>query len=256
MEKIDYYGPIFKRKSVKRYDPTPLDDDILEEISNQLSNLKPLYDDIKTEVKILPLEDVQVKKKKKEAPHYLVMFSESKEGYFANLGFMMQQMDLFMSKNNIGSCWQGSPKPNENVLKNSDMEFVIVMAFGNPRDSEPVHRDISEFERKPLNEISTVQGSDELLEAARLAPSSGNVQPWFFTGDKNLINVYTSKLYPKKDYPPHIINKYNAISTGIALYHLKVAAEHFGKSVEFLSDKNAESNAPEEFEYTMSLKIS
>lgn len=183
------------------------------------------------------------------------MFSETKDGYFVNLGFMMQQMDLYLSRNNIGSCWQGSPKPKEGELKNSDLEFVIVMAFGNSRDSEPLHRDISEFERKSLNEISTIEGADELVEAARLSPSSGNVQPWFFTGNKNLIHAYTSKSYPKKDYPPHVIKKYNSISTGIALYHLKVAAEHFGKSVEFASDKNAENNPPEEYEYTISLKI-
>lgn len=64
MEKMDYYGSIFKRKSVKRYDPTPLDNNKLKGISNHLSNLEPIYDDIKTEIKILPLAEVQVKKKK------------------------------------------------------------------------------------------------------------------------------------------------------------------------------------------------
>ena len=252
---IDYYSSIFKRKSTKRYDPTPLSEDTLKEILNHLNDLKPLYDDINTEVKILPLEDVQVKKKKKEAPHYFAMFSQTKDGYFANLGFMMQQMDLFLNEKGIGSCWQGSPKPKEEVLKNSDLEFVIVMAFGNPRDSKPVHRDISEFERKSLSEISTVQGAEELLEAARLAPSSGNIQPWFFTGDKSLIHVYTSKAYKKKDYPLQIIKKYNNISVGIALYHFKVAAEHFGKNIEILFDKKAENDLPNGYEYTLSLKI-
>lgn len=252
---INYYDSIFKRKSVKRYDPTPLSEDTLKDISNHLNNLKPLYDDIKTEVKILPLADVQVKKKKKEAPHYLAMFSQTKEGNFANLGFMMQQTDLFLNGNGIGSCWQGSPKPKEEVLKNSNLEFVIVMAFGNPRDSKTVHRDISEFERKPLSEITTIEGADELLEAARLAPSSGNIQPWFFAGDKSLIHVYTSKSYPKKDYPIQIIKKYNTISVGIALCHLKVAAEHSGSNMDFLFDKKAENHVHEGYDYTISLKL-
>ena len=46
-----------------------------------------------------------------EAPHFLAFFSEVKDGYAANAGFMMQQMDLFLSANGIGSCWQGGPKP-------------------------------------------------------------------------------------------------------------------------------------------------
>jgi len=256
MKKVDYYSMIFKRKSVKRYDLTPLDDNTLAQISNELNNLKPLYDDIKTEVKILSLDEVEVKKKKKQAPHYLAVFSDPKDNYLANVGFMLQRMDLFLSGNDIGSCWQGSSQPKEEALKSSDLEFVIVMSFGKPKYPDSMHRrSVSEFKRKSLPEISTVKNADELLEAARLAPSSGNTQPWFFTGDKSLIHTYTSKAYPKKDYPHEIIKRYNTISMGIAIYHITVAAEHFDKGAEILSDKGAEKNAPEGYEYIASLKI-
>lgn len=256
MEKVDYYDMIFKRKSVKKYDLAPLDDDTLKSISNYLSNLKPLYDDIKTDVKILSLDEVEANKKKKQAPHYIAVFSEAKNKYLVNAGFMLQEMDLLLSGNDIGSCWLGSPKPKEEVLKNFDLEFLIVMAFGMPQDPDSLHRSsVSEFKRKSLNEISKVKGADEIIEAARLAPSSGNNQPWLFTGDKNMIHIYETKPYAVKKHKAAKVKRYSSISVGIALYHLKVAAEHFGKSLEFVSDKTAENNVPEEYEYTISLRI-
>jgi len=43
------YETIFKRKSIREYDLTPLDGHTLEEIMAHTSTLKPLYDDIKIE---------------------------------------------------------------------------------------------------------------------------------------------------------------------------------------------------------------
>ena len=256
MKMPDYYSLIFKRRSVKRYDLTPLHEEALEEISNQLKNLKPMYGDIKTEVKILPLGQVEAEKKKKQAPHYIAIFSEPKGDYLVNAGYMLQEMDLFLSGNDIGSCWLGSPRPNEDVLKNSDLEFVIVMAFGNPQKPEELHRSgSSDFKRKPLDEISRVKGWAEVLEAARLAPSSGNSQPWFFTGDENIIHAYGSKPYAVKEHKAAKVKKYNTISMGIGLYHLQVALEHFGKKVQIVSDENAKTRAPENYEYVVSLKV-
>ncbi len=118
MEKTDLYSTIFKRKSIRNYDLTPLDENTLTEISNHLKGLDPLYDDIKTELKIISGNDVK-RRMMKKAPHYIAVFSEAKEGYLTNVGFMLQQMDLFLSANGIGSCWQGIPKPKKEVLKSS-----------------------------------------------------------------------------------------------------------------------------------------
>lgn len=254
MEITDYYDVIFERKSIRNYDLTPLDKNVLAEVSKQLSNLKPMYKGIKTEVKIISLNEVETKMKK--APHYLAVFSEPKNGYLVNVGFMLQQMDLFLSGNDIGSCWQGSPKPKEEVLKTSDLEFVIVISFGKPEDPGSLHRSsVSEFKRKLLSEISSVKGADELMEAARLAPSAGNSQPWFFTGDKNLIHAYISKPYAVKGHKAPRVKRYNTISMGIVIYHLLVALKHSGKKIEILFDEKAETNTPDGYGYTASLKV-
>ncbi len=252
MEKTDYYSILFKRKSIRNFDLTPLDENTLAEVSKHLNNLKPMYDDIKTEVKIISSDEVEARMKK--APHYIAVFSEPKNDYLVNIGFMLQQMDLFLSAKNIGSCWQGSPKPKEEVLKTSDLEFVILLAFGN--SAEPLHRSNAlEFRRKPLNEISSIKGADELLEAARLAPSAGNSQPWFFTGDKNMIHAYGSKSYTVTAFAESLVKKYNTISMGIAIYHLKVALEHFNKKSKIVFDETAKMNSPEGYDYVASLKV-
>lgn len=250
MEKTELYETIFKRKSIRNYDLTPLDQNTLTEISNHLNDLKPLYENIKTEVKIISESDVK-RRMMKKAPHYIVIFSESKEGYLTNVGFMLQQMDLFLSASGIGSCWQGIPKPKKEVLKSSNLKFIILIAFGKP--NEPLYRkSVSEFKRKPLKDMNDFKGSEEFLEAVRLAPSATNSQPWFFKGDNNLIHVYAIKPSFIRGL---VAKKYIPIDVGIALYHLKLAAEHFGKKTEISVDKTAQNDTPDGYEYIASMNL-
>lgn len=46
------YQTIFKRKSIRNYDLTPLGENTLNEISKKLQSLTPLYEDIEVEFKI------------------------------------------------------------------------------------------------------------------------------------------------------------------------------------------------------------
>ena len=96
IENTDLYEMIFKRKSIRQYDLTPLDGHTLAEVMAHTGALKPLYDDIKIEVKLLSQKDVKSLVQAK-APHYLAVFSENKDGYLTNVGFILQQMDLFFS---------------------------------------------------------------------------------------------------------------------------------------------------------------
>ena len=158
---------------------------------------------------------------------------------------MMQQMDLFLSANGIGSCWQGGPKPIKESRGASELEFVTLLAFGPP--AEEVHRAISEFERDPLSKISNVKGMEDIVEPARLAPSGMNNQPWFFSGGDGTIHVSSDKSI--------IVDRMNKISAGNALCHLWLAAVHSGRTVTFRSDLAAQANAPKKYSYVASLVI-
>jgi nitroreductase len=251
MENKDLYGTIFKRKSIRQYDLTPLDGHTLSEIMAHTSALKPLYNDIKVEMKFLSQEDVKALLFLAKAPHYLALFSETKDGYLTNAGFILQQMDLFFSANGFGSCWQGMAKPAKEILKKSELEFVIILAFGKPK--ERLHREsVSEFKRKPLPEITDVKGADELLEPARLAPSAMNRQQWFFTGSAGTIHAYLVK---SSFLTAFVLDKMSNVSMGIAICHLWIAAKHFGKEVEFIGDKEAQNNPPSGHDYVVTIKI-
>ena len=252
MEKTEFYSTIFKRKSIRNFNLTPLDDVTLKEISEYLNSLKPMYDGIKTEFKIISPDGVK-RRMMKEAPHYIAVFSEVKEGYLTNIGYMLQQADLFLSTNGLGSCWQGIPAPTSELLNSSNLEFVIFIAFGKPKDPGSLHRtSISEFKRKPLREITDIAGEDELLEVVRIAPSATNSQPWFFTGSSDIIHAYSVKPGFIKRF---MVKKYIPIDMGIAICHLKIAAEHFGKKAEIVFDKKAKMNSHKGHEYIASLKM-
>ena len=250
IENRNLYETIFRRKSVRKYDLTPLDGHTLAEIMAHTSALKPMYDDIKIEMKLVSQKDVKGLFLAK-APHYLAVFSENKDGYLTNAGFMLQQMDLFFSATGIGSCWQGMPKPTKEILNRSKLEFVILLAFGKPK--ERLHREsVSEFKRKPLGEITDIKGAEELLEPARLAPSAMNRQQWFFTGNASTIHAYRAK---SSFLTAFMFDRMNRVSMGIAICHVWIAAKHFGKEVEFIGDKEAQNNPPAGHDYAITIKI-
>ncbi|MDP3066803.1 MAG: nitroreductase family protein [Methanobacteriaceae archaeon] len=249
MDHNQLYHAIFRRKSVRRYNPSPLDEKDLMEIENLLGKLEPLYPEIKTKFKVVSTEMIKTRMMKK-APHYLLAFSEKKEGYLENVGFMLQQMDLYLSQWGFGTCWQGIPKPRKEVLESSFLNYVILLTMGKPQ--EALHRDITEFKRKNIEGITDLSDGLGLLEPVRLAPSSTNSQPWYFTGDNRLIHAYCRKSNALKAI---LVKKFNQIDLGIALYHLKLAADHQGKSVEFTVNNEAENNPPDGYYYVMSVKV-
>jgi nitroreductase len=245
---VDIYDVIFKRRSIRKFDASPLDEEVLDRIAVELNNLNPLYEDIKTDVKIISGDDVKLRSMRR-APHYLAIFSENKEGYLTNVGFMLQQMDLLFAASGIGSCWQGIPTPKGDVIKSSDLKFIILIAFGMP--TEPLYReDTSEFKRKSLENITDIMDADDLLEPVRLAPSAINSQPWFFTGSKDMIRACSNKPNFLKAV---FVNKYIPIDVGIAIYHLKVSAEHFKKTTEIIFNKNE--NTPKGCNYLATVII-
>jgi len=214
---------IRKRKSIRKYKPEKLDQETLSRVQAQIKKLKPLYPTIETHVAV-------VDKVKRTfgivAPHYLVIYSEDKEGAYENVGFMGQQMDLFFSENGLGSCWLGVAKAGkeaeEEIENKGNLIYIICIAFGWP--ALPLHRSVGEFRRKSLASVG--MGEDPRLEAARLAPSGVNAQGWFFIAKEGRIHCY------RKDFKGltrwiRIYSQLSLIDVGIAICHIAVESEDF-----------------------------
>lgn len=247
MNNSDYYSTIFKRKSIRKYRNEPLESSKLQNVQNYINGLTPLYSDIKTEIVILSGDEIKTIFPIK-APHFIAVYSEAKDGYMTNAGFILQQLDLFLSANGIGACWLGLASPQKESNSRNGLEYIITLAFGNA--DEPLHREsISEFKRKSLSEISSVNGGDELLETARLAPSASNSQPWYFSG--NADNIIVSRKLPNI-IKAALYGKFNQLDMGIALCHLRTAALHMGKTIEFNKENDA---VPKGHEYITTVHI-
>ena len=176
---------IYKRQSIRSYDDAPLDNQTLDEIRDFIDNAKELNPNIKWSYEILPTENISTMMRWK-APHYIAIFSEEKENYYQNIGFIFQQVDLFLQSKG-----------------------------GN------LYREIDQFRRKSLDKIS--DKTDEKLVPAQFAPSASNTQPWYFThNDDGSYDLYRVKLGRLRN---RFYKKWNRIDTGIALAHLYVANE-------------------------------
>ena len=206
---------IRKRKSIRKYDMTKLDSNTIEKVKAQIDSLFPLYPDIRYSIEIT---DKTKGLFNVSAPHYLVFGSEEKDGAYENIGFIGQQLDLFFSESGLGCCWLGASKPQEKEA--SSLPYVICMSFGKP--AEPLHRELSEFKRKTLSQIS--EGKDERLEAARFAPSGINAQGWFFIADNGKIHCYRKKLNPIMSL---VLGRMGEIDLGIAVCHIYKESDSF-----------------------------
>lgn len=251
MDAKDLYEVIAKRKSIRKYSLEPLDPSTLEKIQAYADVLQPMDKDIKVEFNFLSQKEVKLVLFPIKSPHYIVAFSEEKEGYLTNVGFMLQQMDLFLSANGIGSCWLGIAKPSKEILRKSKLKSVIVLAFGNP--DEKLHRDSkNEFKRKSLEQITDSTERKEVLEACRLAPSATNSQPWFFKGSENKVHSYCVK---RSGVKALIYNKLNKIDMGIGICHIWLAAQNLGYTPNIFYDCEAISHAPVGYDYINSIEF-
>ncbi|QHQ61408.1 nitroreductase [Anaerocolumna sedimenticola] len=248
MTNSQLYETIFKRKSIRKFDMTPLDAAALSGIKNYAAEIRPLDKEIKYEFVYLVTNDVKNLLPIK-APHYICIYSEKKEGYLTNAGFLLQQMDLYFSANHLGSCWLGMAKVAGDIPdKKNSMEFVIMIAFG--KTDEPLYRsDIAEFKRKNLTEITNLTDCKELLEPVRLAPSASNSQPWYISGSKEEIIVSRKSL---NIIMAPIYNKMNQVDIGIALYHLWLSLEYHGFTPDLAYEKG---NVPKGYDYMATVHV-
>ena len=213
---------IYHRRSCRSFIGVPVDAATIETI--KAFTMTPLYPDIKIHWDIVSRNQVKCICPW-TTPQLITVYSEEKDGWLENAGFLFQQMDLYLQSLGLGVCWLGMGKMHPKTAPEvPGMKFVILLAFGHPK-GDFLRQDLTEFKRKSLEEIS--DAPDSRLEPARLAPSSINSQPWYFTHRDNTIHVYCVKRT--------LAGYMNRIDIGIALAHLYVANR---ESFRFFSAEN------------------
>jgi len=223
---MDLFDSINRRKSCRDYTQQPFDKEQLEKIRKAIDGLESLYPDVPLEYRFAT-ETKGIFKV--QAPHYLIISGQGKERELENAGFLFQQLILWFDAHNIGSVWLGKTK---DIEQNPNGKDIIAIAFGQTNGS--VHRSKSEFQRKPIHEITNAP-ENACIQAVHLAPSGMNLQPWYLekAGDKVLL--YKQSLKP----PLSLAYKKTEVDMGIALCHYALACRHFDKPFAF-ERKNGE----------------
>ena len=224
---------IFTRKSARKYRNDEIDENIIYDF---ISTVRPLKQGINFKYEILSHDDFNIRTPW-SAPYYLALYSEKQDYYLENIGFVFQQVSLYLQSIGIGSCWVGMASPK---VKNDD--YVIAIAFGK---SDDMTRDESSFKRKRLSDIADFE--DEKLIPAQLAPSAINSQPWYFKHSNGGFDVYQLKQNILKR---RVLKKWNPIDMGIALAHLYVCNS---ETFEFYTKTDFEDIKG--YTYTGSIKI-
>jgi len=198
---------IRKRSSCRSFTKTPVDGEMIEKILS--FDLKPLYPDIKVRMDIVSRDKVKCICPW-TTPQLITVYSEEAEGYLENIGFLFQQLDLYLQTLGLGVCWLGMGRMDPKTAPEVEgMKFVIMLSFGHPK-GDPLRQGPEAFRRKAMEQIT--DKPDPRLEPARLAPSAVNSQPWYFVHGEDALHVYCSRKGPRLDI-------------GIALAHLFVSNE-------------------------------
>lgn len=214
------YPMIFKRKSFHLFRNTgneKLSGTELAEIKEAWSFFESLYPEIKTAIRIVPAQKVNFKR---DAEYCVMLYSEPKENYLMNIGYLGEQLDLFLVSRNIGTLWFGIGRPDESSI--DGLDFVIMIAIRKISDEGLYRRDMFKAKRKSVEEI----WSGETLgvaEIARFAPSACNSQPWIVRNEGDMLTVSRYKKPGLRGMMPAVmVSYYNRIDMGIFLCILEI----------------------------------
>lgn len=217
------YQMIFKRKSfhiLKGEKKLTVAE--LSEIQTTFDGLKPLVDGIEVAIRIVPRRETSCPR----GEYCILFYSEAKAHYLQNIGYLGEQLDLWLASRNIGVCWYGLGKTEKQSFRG--LPFVAMQII-EKLDESLFRKDMFKSKRKPLAEIW--MGNDELQIAniVRFAPSSCNIQPWLVQSDGDKLTVYRYKKPGKRGMVPvHRVTFTNRIDIGIFLLFLELCLTHGG----------------------------
>lgn len=223
------YEAIFVRKSVRSFDSEPVDSNVIDGLVDFLSELDAPHSDIDWDFDTLnynEITEILDGPPKLLAPNWLVLRSEKNKGCLQNCGFLGEMAVLWLTAQGYGSCWQGGLE----VAHDFDGVLPYMVAIGFGKSAEPFRKGEADFERKSLSAlaIGDVKGPlRPLMEAARLAPNSMNMQAIRMYAVGNRVHVFRKK--PLMPMPQ--LNYAQCIDAGVAAAHLKTAGEALGYQV-------------------------
>lgn len=223
----ELYPMIFKRKSFhlfRNIGNGSISVSDIENIKKIYKTLIPLYPDIKTAIKIVPADETTCRRGEQFC---ILLYSEKKDNYLQNIGYIGEQLDLYLVSKNIGTLWFGIGKTDEPSFEGLD--FVIMIAVSKVVDEKKFRKDMFKSKRKPMDEIWIGEPIAGVTDIVRFAPSACNTQPWIVEHTDNTLKVYRYKKQGKRGImPADKVSFYNQIDMGIFLCFLDLCLRREG----------------------------
>ncbi len=253
---MNTFEAIFSRKSIRHFKQEPLEWSIIADLLEYANKLPMLTNDVAVEFKLV--SNIEAKQGfygpfNVKAPYYLCISSEEKEDYMLNAGYLLQQVNLYLTAKGIGTCFLVA-YPGSGLKATMKYKYVLALAFGNTKSK--LTRDSFEAKRLPEDEIIVYKEEvtpdiKQVLAAARLAPSAFNSQPWRFVVYQNRIHVFAKKnplIAKALDY-----NK--MIDMGVMMANLLLAAEELWVDVTLSKSDTLKNRSFQNNEYICTITI-
>lgn len=257
---MDLYDAIHVRKSIRSYSREPVEEKLKGHILEFAAHLFSLNGE-KLCYKIT--ERTQLKKIPgwfcPQAPCYLTVYSELCEDYEVNAGYALQQIALYLLTKGLGCCFMGEVVYMENI---PGMVPVLSLAFGWAK-SKNIYREEGKANRLSMKTLCTIKEETtpeilKVLQAARLAPSSFNSQPWRFVVYQNRVHIFCrvkKTVWKKKGQAIDKMDKMDKINMGIMLSNFLLVAEQLWLETELVRLENIAEQEVKNNQYFLSVKF-
>ncbi len=205
---------IERRKSVRHFNGVPLTESEISGIEGFIrSSITPLFTEIPYTVSIFRREETSCPR----GEYCLCLYTDRKApGALLNAGYIMAQLDLFLSRSGIGTCFYGFGRLKKRVV--DGLEFTLMLDIGH---SNEIYR----TGKADRTNMFTSPFDSEVERLSSLSPSACNSQPWHIEVEGSTLSVTRGEGRPSmlkgawKSY-------FNRIDVGIFLHYLELSLAH------------------------------
>lgn len=236
---------IQKRKSVRKYEKTNVNQDVLSEIEKDLDNYVPVFSSSKVRFEIIRNEEMTQNVKlgflfgigKIDAPCCIVGIYEDNQKGNQEIGFALEQEVLKLTQLGYGTCWLKTFDKELltklcNVTKEEEIGVVIAVGIEKQDDfmNSKFRKLAGSKKRKSISEICLNESQEnmdkqiiDMIKLSILAPSANNAQPVRIGIDNNRADFY--------------LTNESMIDTGIFISHFYLLVKEQYNNVKIIVEK-------------------
>lgn len=254
MSHDELYQAILMRRSVRRYDRTPLDEPTLAQVRAIVAGVRPLVPGNQFHALLRelppgadPVRELGGYGRIVNPPHYLVPYVVGERHALTDLGCRAEQIAVRLAAMGIGSCFIGCLGREEAVRARFGLpegaRIAALLTFGRPSRGASgravnslMRAAVGASRKRPVPSIFFAETFDRpalppqpiapLIEAARHAPSAVNAQPWRFLWHGGQLHLFVKR--HNLSYGQGASAQYNLHDGGLCMGNVLLALEALG----------------------------